>query len=96
VVAALAEGTLLTESIARIICGWTGRLPADCQDAADEILVGAALAGGRQEDLAVLAAEIYARSLPAGDDNPEPDFEDRQVRVETTFAGAGVIAGGSR
>ena len=70
VVAALAEGGLLTESVARVICGWTGRLPADCQDAADEILVGAALAGGRQEDLAVLAAEIYIRSLPAGDDNP--------------------------
>ena len=93
VVAALAEGGLLTESVARIICGWTGRLPAECQDPADEILVGAALAGGRQEDLAVLAAEIYARSLPADDDNPEPDFEDRQVRVETTFAGAGVISG---
>ncbi len=72
VVAALAEGTLVTESVARIICGWTDKLPADCQDAADEILVGVALAGGRQEDLAVLAAEIYARSLPAGDDNPEP------------------------
>jgi hypothetical protein len=93
VLAALAEGTVLTESIARVICGWTGRLPADCQDAADEILVTAALAGGRPEDLAVLAAEIYARSLPAGDDNPDPDFEDRQVRVETTFAGAGVISG---
>jgi hypothetical protein len=93
VIAALAEGTLLTESVARIICGWTGRLPAECQDAADEILVTAALAGGRPEDLAVLAAEIYARSLAAGDDNPEPDFEDRQVRVETTFAGAGVMSG---
>jgi len=93
VMAALAEGALLTESVARVICGWTSKLPAGCQDAADEILVGAALAGGRQEDLAVLAAEIYARSLPAGDDNPEPGFEDRKVRVETTFAGAGVIAG---
>ena len=93
VLAALAGGTMVTESIARIICGWTGRLPADCQDAADEILVTAALAGGRPEDLAVLAAEIYARSLPAGDDNPDPDYEDRQVRVETTFAGAGVMSG---
>src|SRR5579872_387383 len=93
VVAALAGGALLTESVARIICGWTSKLPAGCQDAADEILVGAALAGGRPEDLAVLAAEIYARSLPAGDDDPGPDFEDRQVRVQTTFAGAGVMSG---
>src|ERR1700733_15105601 len=46
VIAALAEGTLLTESVARIICGWTSKLPAGCQDAADEILVTAALAGG--------------------------------------------------
>jgi hypothetical protein len=92
VIAALAEGGLLTESVARVICGWTGKLPADSQDAADEILVGAALAGGRPEDLAVLAAEMYTRSLPAGDD-PGPGFEDRQVRVETTFAGAGVISG---
>jgi hypothetical protein len=40
--------------------------------------------------LAALAAEIYARSLPEGEDDPEPRFEDRRVRVETTFAGAGV------
>jgi len=31
--------------------------------------------------------------LPGDDDDPEPAFEDRQVRVETTFAGAGVISG---
>ena len=48
----------------RLICGWTDRLPESCRDAADEILVGAARAGARQEDLAGLAAEIYARSLP--------------------------------
>jgi hypothetical protein len=93
VVAALAEGTVLTESMARTICGWTGKLPAGCRPAADDILVAAARAGGRQEDLAALAAEIYARSLPEDDDNPEPAFEDRQVRVETTFAGAGVLTG---
>src|SRR6202042_2739928 len=50
--------------------------------------------GGRLEDLAALAAEIYARSLRQdADDDPAPAFEDRQVRVETTFQGAGVIAG---
>src|SRR5580658_9860471 len=36
VVAALAEGTVLTESMARTICGWTDKLPANCQEAADE------------------------------------------------------------
>jgi len=93
VMAALAEGTVLTESMARTICGWTGKRPESCCETADEILVAAARAGARQEDLAGLAAEIYARSLPEDEDDPEPSFEDRQVRVETTFAGAGVITG---
>jgi len=93
VVAALVEGIVLTESMARLICQWTGKLPESCQDAADGILVAAARAGARKEDLAALAAEIYARSLPEDDSDGEPVFEDRQVRVETTFAGAGVISG---
>jgi hypothetical protein len=93
VVLALAEGTALTESMARIICGWTDKLPAECQATADDILIAAARAGARKEDLAALAAEIYARSRPDTEDNPEPVFEDRQLRVETTFAGAGVITG---
>ena len=93
VVAALAEGTVLSESMAGLICGWTGKLPESCRDAADGILVAAARAGARKEDLAALAAEIYARSLPDSEDDPEPDFEDRQLRVETTFAGASVITG---
>jgi hypothetical protein len=93
VVEALAEGTVLTESMAWLICGWTDKLPAGCRDTADGILITAARAGARQEDLAGLAAEIYARSLPEDEDDPEPDFEDRKLTVETTFAGAGVIAG---
>ena len=93
VVLALAEGTVLSESMARTICQWTDKIPADCRQTADDILIAAARAGARKEDLAALAAEIYARSLPEDDDNPEPAFEDRQVRLETTFGGAGVIAG---
>jgi hypothetical protein len=93
VVLALADGTVVTESVARLICGWTGRLPADCRAAADDILLAAARAGARRADLAGLAAEIYARSRPDRDKDPQPGFEDRQVRVETTFGGAGVITG---
>ncbi|HJY66939.1 MAG TPA: DUF222 domain-containing protein, partial [Streptosporangiaceae bacterium] len=93
VLKALAEGVVVSESVARIICQWTGKLPAECRNPADEILIAAARAGAREEDLAALAAEIYARSLSDSDDDPEPRFEDRRVRVETTFAGAGVITG---
>ena len=92
VLAALAGGAL-SESYARTICGWSDKLPPECRDAADAILVAATAAGTDLADLAALAAEMYARSLPDSGDDPEPDFEDRQVRVETTFAGAGLITG---
>jgi hypothetical protein len=94
VLTALAEGTVVSESMARVICQWTDKLPQACRPDADEILLVAAQAGGHQEDIAALAAEIYARSLPEDhDDQSGLDFEDRQVRVETTFEGAGVISG---
>jgi hypothetical protein len=94
VLAALAEGTVVSESMARVICQWTDKLPQACRPDADEILLAAAHAGGRQEDIAALAAEIYARSLPEDHDGRSGlDFEDRKVRVETTFEGAGVISG---
>jgi len=93
VLKALAEGTVVSESMARTICQWTDKLPEACRPAADDP-DRRRQAGARQEDLAALAAEIYARSLTEDhDDQPGLDFEDRQVRIETTFEGAGVIAG---
>jgi hypothetical protein len=92
VAAAMAAGEI-SESAGRKICEWTGKLPGDCQDAADAILVAAALAGAALEDLARLAAEIDARSRPPDPGGPEDGFEDRSVRLETTFEGAGVLGG---
>ena len=93
VVAALAGGQM-SESFGRRICRWTDRLPVDCRPAADAILVRAARAGMDLRDLGALAAEIYERSRP---DTPDEDqdraFEDRGVRLETTFGGAGVLNG---
>jgi hypothetical protein len=90
---ALAAGEM-TESYARTICTWTDKLPEDCREAADAILVTAARAGMDLRDLGGLAAEIYARSLPdTPDDSPDDGFEDRGVKLETTFDGAGVLAG---
>jgi hypothetical protein len=93
IAAALAAGEI-SESFARTICGWTGKLPRDCQATADAILLAAARGGADLGDLAGLAGEIYARSRPrdAGKDQDQA-FEDRSVRLETTFAGAGVLAG---
>ncbi|HEY6297500.1 MAG TPA: DUF222 domain-containing protein, partial [Streptosporangiaceae bacterium] len=92
VIAALAARDI-SESVAGTICAWTGKLPADCQDSADAILVAAALSGASLADLARLAAEIYARSRPPDPDGPQDGFDDRSVRLETTFGGAGVLGG---
>ena len=93
VAAVLAAGEM-SESYARTICGWTDKLPEDCREDADAILVGAAGARMDLPDLAALAAEIYARSLPdAPDSDKDEAFEDRSVRLETTFGGAGVLGG---
>ena len=90
---ALAAGEV-SESFARTICGWTDKLPEDCREAADTILVGAARSGMDLRDLAGLAGEIYTRSLPEKpDEGPGDGFEDRCVKLETTFDGAGVLTG---
>ena len=93
VAAALAAGEM-SESYARTICAWTDKLPEDSREDADEILLTAAGTGMGLRDLAGLAAEIYARSLPGKpDEDREQAFEDRAIRLETTFGGAGVLHG---
>jgi hypothetical protein len=101
VAAALAAGQV-SESYARAICQWTDKLPADSRDAADEILLAAAANGLGLADLAELAGEMYQRSRPApSGQDPDQDpgqggqaaFEDRAVRLATTFQGAGVLHG---
>ncbi len=93
VLAAMAAEEM-SEPYARTLCTWTDKLPEDCRDAADAILVGAAARGMALRDLAALAAEIQSRAHcdPGGDD-PGKIFEDRAVRLRTTFAGAGVLFG---
>ena len=95
VAVALAAGEM-PESFARTICTWTDKLPEDCREDADEILLTAAGTGTGMglADLAGLAGEIYARSLPGEPDKDEDQaFGDRSVRLETTFEGAGVLHG---
>ena len=79
VLAALAED--LSESYGRRICQWTDKLPEDCREAADAILLSAAQAGMDLPDLAALAAEIYERSRSdRPDEDPGRGFADRGVR----------------
>ncbi len=98
--AALAAEAI-SKSYAREICRWTGSLPVDTRAAADEILLAAAASGLELEDLAALAAEMYEKSRQAKPDtdgdgeggNPGDGFDDRAVKLATTFGGAGVIHG---
>ncbi len=96
-IAQALEAGEISESVARTICGWTDRLPGECREAADEILLRAARSGMDVRDLAGLAGEIYARSLPQDPGDPGKDqgeaSGDRSVRLETTFEGAGVLSG---
>jgi hypothetical protein len=93
VIAAMAEGEV-SESYGQTICAWTDRLPEDSREAADEILLAAAAAGMSLRDLAELADEMYQRSRPdLADEDPARDFDDRGVRLQTTFQGAGVLSG---
>src|SRR5690348_15094975 len=73
VFAVLAAGDV-SESFARTVCVWTGKLPAVSRDKADAILMGAAVAGLGLPDLAVLASEMLARCWQpdARDLMPEP------------------------
>ena len=90
---ALAAGDL-PESVAKIMCQWTNRLPEDQRDLADDKLVAAALAGMSLQDLAGLFGEIYEQSRSASPDEDKDEvFDDRAVRLITTFAGAGVMTG---
>jgi hypothetical protein len=93
VMAKLAAGEI-SESFARAICLWTDKLPEESREAADEILLAAAGQGMSLADLASLAGEMYERSRPdqPGEDK-DREFDDRAVRLATTFGGAGIIHG---
>jgi hypothetical protein len=93
VIAALAAGQV-TESVGRLICLWSGKLPEKFRDESDELLIAAAAAGLGLEELAALAAQMYERArgdLP--DEDACRDFGDRGLKLATTFGGAGVMHG---
>jgi hypothetical protein len=93
VLAALAAGQA-SESVGRLICLWTDKLPQECRDQGDEQLLAAFAGGLGLADLASLFAEMYVRArgdLPDQDQGRE--FADREVKLATTIGGAGVMHG---
>jgi len=99
IAAAMADGAV-SESWAKDIAGWTDPLPPLERDQADEILLDAAAAGVPWADLRMLARSIWETwkaQHPDPDDGNGPGdedgFEDRRLRLATTFGGAGKLTG---
>jgi hypothetical protein len=86
----LAAGTV-SLSWARQICDWTDRLPEDARGDADRTLLDAAGRGIGLSGLSDLAAELIRQHAAPDTDND--GFEDRTVRLATTFDGAGRLEG---
>src|SRR6185312_11466071 len=84
---ALAAGKL-SASYARQICAWSQLLPLSHRDAADEILVDAAVDGAGLEDLSRLAEEMFTRVAPP-DRDEDRGFADRFFRLTRLFKGHG-------
>jgi hypothetical protein len=92
-VAALAEGWVVTKSVALQVAKWTRAIPGEYRAEAEEIVVAAARAGAGLRALAAICAEIrYRTARPDPDDGRDKDL-DRGVSFDATFAGAGVIRG---
>jgi hypothetical protein len=91
---ALAAGRL-SPSWALKIAEWTKDLPPELRGQTEKILLEAAAAGADLDDLKVLAACAVGkwRSQQPDPGGDEDGFEDRYVRVDTTFGGAGCVRG---
>jgi hypothetical protein len=88
---ALGAGEI-SESWARQICDWTGKLPADVRGDADVFLLTAAAGGAELRDLGKMAEEIH-RQCARPDTDGDDGFAGRSVALDTTFEGAGKLNG---
>ena len=90
--AALAQGDVITKSVALQLAKWTARIPDKHRDEAEKILVEAARNGADLRGLAALCEEIHARTASPDPDGPDPGL-DRGLSLDTTIDGAGVLRG---
>jgi hypothetical protein len=91
--AALAEGWVITKSVALQVARWTRAIPEEFRGRAEEIVVAAARKGADLRALAAICAEIRYRTAPPDPDDENDKHLDRGVSFDTTFDGAGVIRG---
>jgi Domain of unknown function (DUF222) len=91
--AGLAEGWVVTKSVALQLARWTRPIPDEYRDEAEEILIAAARAGTDLRALAAICAEIRYRTARPDPDDDNDTHLDRGVSFDTTFDGAGVIRG---
>src|SRR5580698_6851570 len=91
IIDALAQLDVISESWARQVAAWTGKLPDEYISQADEIMVEAARNGVDIAGLARIAAELGALlAEPSDDDGKEPG---PGLQLLLTFDGAGVLHG---
>ena len=83
----------VTKSVALQLARWTGPIPAEFREQAEEILVAAARAGADLRTLAQICAEIRYRTAPPDPHDDNDKHLDRGLSLGTTFDGAGVIHG---
>jgi len=83
----------VTKSVALQLARWTGPIPAEFREQAEEILVAAARAGADLRALAQICAEIRYRTAPPDPHDDNDKHLDRGLSLGTTFDGAGVIHG---
>jgi len=89
---ALATGRV-SPSWARAICEWSDLLPAEARGDADVILLAAAAGGAELADLAGLAEEMRRRTARPDRDGADDGFDDRSVRLDLHYRGAGKLDG---
>ena len=83
----------VTKSVALQLARWTGPIPAEFREQAEEILVAAARVGADLRALAQICAEIRYRTAPPDPHDDNDKHLDRSLSLGTTLDGAGVIHG---
>src|SRR5262252_5621898 len=89
---AVAAGQI-SSSWATAIQDWTKDLPAELRPDTDQILLDAAAAGADEDDLITICGLAIERWRQQHPDEDDDRFDERMVRLGTTFGGAGAIRG---